>query len=560
MDVAAHGNDRIAFGRSPLKRFFLASYQEADFIVKAKAGYTLYLAILLLAADLVPFVIMLLNGFNAGEAVFRLVAFMAVGVSLALLRSGKSRASSDFLLGVTFVVLWGFMYMRPFEHYFELFVLAFLLETTIVMACLVGNKRFLPGVFAGLSFLATLAFYLVRTRVHGSPESRGKELEALFFIAIFFGLSGILGNSLMKLVATFTGIAKAEMEENRKRIRALGGVVQSVREGMAVGDRLLSFVGENSGRVKASEASLSSLKDGFTRFADTMNAAHAGNAEIAGFVEQVRDRALRHSEAIHETSASIEQINATIDAVSLGTVDKRSRLEELQTITDKGASDMDLAHGAIMKIADSSAAITEVGKIIQGISNQTNLLAMNASIEAAHAGGYGMGFAVVADEIRTLAERTRANAKEITRTLKEISAEIDRAREVNKTASSGFRAMKSGVGAVAEAMDGVFNALTEIRGGIGEITHAVLGVRDASLEIETAIKSISERSGASATEISALGSTLGDYAREIEAVLSSFVSMSDGMRGLEAVGKENLTRIAAVETAIAALDDEAEPT
>jgi hypothetical protein len=124
--------------RSPrgrfLGRYFLAAYEDADSLVKNKAAFTLYLAIVLLAADLAPFLLMAVKGFAAGEAAFRLVAVAAVGASLALLRSGRARASSDFLVGVTVVVLWVFMYMRPFQHYYELYALAFLLEAAVLMA------------------------------------------------------------------------------------------------------------------------------------------------------------------------------------------------------------------------------------------------------------------------------------------------------------------------------------------------------------------------------------------------------------------------------------------
>jgi methyl-accepting chemotaxis protein len=540
--------------RKSFKSYFLGAYDDQDFMTKAKAIYTFYLALALLAAAVVPFALMFFKGFAPAEAAFRLVALVCVILSLALLRAGKSRASADFLVGVSDALLCVFLYLRPFLHYYELYALAFLLEATILMACLVGRSRLLPVIIASVSYALVLAFFFVRTSRLMPAGDLPKAIESLFFIALFLGLSGFVGTLLMRMIENFTGIAMRESERNKARVAAMGAVVDTARDGMALGDRLLAFVGENGERVRASEKGLGELQSDFKRLSERIGATSKGNAEIALFVERVRDKTLGHSEAIHETSAAIEQINATIDTAATGTAAKREKMGELQRLTDQGEADMKRALDSILKIADSSAEINEVGRIIQKISSQTNLLAMNASIEAAHAGDFGRGFAVVADEIRALAEQTSTNAKEITRTLKEIAAEIELARQVNQKASDGFRVVKSGVTSIGEAMDGIFNAMLEIRSGIGEIAQAAGGVREASLDIESAVQGIAERSGASVRELNTLGEALRDHASAIEAMLGAFAAMALGMNSLGEIGKENLRRIAAVELAVEAMD------
>jgi methyl-accepting chemotaxis protein len=541
-------------GGSFISRRYTRAYEDSDFLTKAKAKYTLYLAFLLLAIDLAPFLAMLATGFKALEVSFRLGALVAVAAAMVLLRRGKAQAAVGLLLPLTAALIWVFLFIRPFLHYYEIYTLGFLLESTVLMACLVGRSRALPAIMAAASFAAVILFFFIRTRPRISAEDAAKAVESLFFLAIFFALSGFLGYSLMRLMERFTGIARDEMSKNRERIGALGKVLGSVRAGMAVGDRLLSFAGENGQRVRASEEGLGSLKQDFVTLSGRMESARGGNEQIAGLVETVRDRTRSHSADLQETSAAIEQINATIDSVSSGADEKRAKMSELQGLTDKGSSDMERALDAIKKIASSSESITQIGRIIEEIASRTNLLAMNANIEAAHAGQYGRGFGVVANEIRGLAERSSANASEITKTLKEISVEIEEARSIYQKASDGFRVIKTEVGSVGQAMDGVFNALSEVRGGVAEITKAVLGIRESSSEIETAVKGISERSGAGVQELTALGAALRSHVQSIDGALAAFAELSSGMGDLETIGRENRGQIAGVEAALREMD------
>ena len=211
--------------RKTLKSYFLSAYDDQDFMIKAKAIYTFYLALALLAAAVVPFALMFFSGFAPAEAAFRIVALVCVIIALALLRAGKSRAAANFLVGVSEALLCVFLYLRAFQHYYELYALAFLLEATILMACLVGRSRRLPVIIASVSYALVLAFYFVRTARLMPAGDQPKAIESLFFIALFLGLSGFVGTLLMRMIENFTGIAMRESERNKARVAAMGAVV-----------------------------------------------------------------------------------------------------------------------------------------------------------------------------------------------------------------------------------------------------------------------------------------------------------------------------------------------
>ncbi|MDP3180035.1 MAG: methyl-accepting chemotaxis protein, partial [Spirochaetaceae bacterium] len=517
--------------------FFLSAYAKEDFLASAKASYTLYLCFVLVVADVLPLVVMIFNGFVAIDAAARLVGAFVIAGAFALLRGGRQPAAAAALVGATVVFLFAFAMIRPYRHYLELYIFAFMFEFAVIVSCLVGRRRELPWIVAGGSYALVIAAFVLRVLPRGdAAETRGA-VESLFFIGLFFAFSGFLGAALLKGVESFISIARAAVDGNEKRIAELGGVVLNAREGVAVGDALLAFVEENSSSVQDSERKLGDLKKGFLELSSIMDGASAGNEEIADLASSVNDQTAEHAASLLQTSAAVEQINATIDAVSRGSEERRARIERLKALVDGGSAEMARSEDAIAKIAKSSASITEIGKIIQKISSQTNLLAMNASIEAAHAGDYGRGFAVVADEIRALAEQTNANAVQITKTLKDIAVEIVHAQDVDRKAGAGFRSIESEVETLSQALGALFSALDEIRGGIAEIAKAVVGIRESSAGIQGSVGGVKERSGRIVEHLSVLGQALWGHAAAIEALRASYTQMSQGMAALEKAGR-----------------------
>ena len=136
------------------------------------------------------------------------------------------------------------------------------------------------------------------------------------------------------------------------------------------------------------------------------------------------------------------------------------------------------------KIAEESGSLMEASTVIQNIASQTNLLAMNAAIEAAHAGEAGKGFAVVADEIRKLAEDSAAQGRTITATLKTLSGEIETLSASSKTVEEKFNAIFNLAEQVKEMSTSLTEAMREQENGSREVLTAIKNISTVTVEVQ----------------------------------------------------------------------------
>ncbi|MGL1891028.1 MAG: bacteriohemerythrin [Spirochaetaceae bacterium] len=195
--------------------------------------------------------------------------------------------------------------------------------------------------------------------------------------------------------------------------------------------------------------------------------------EIQASIESLNRQIDVQDDKVKENFDVVRSMTSSLDSISKTASEKMRNSEKLVVLTADGYKKINTTNEFMNIVKISVNDVLQFNSVINSIAAQTNLLSMNAAIEAAHAGEAGKGFAVVAEEIRKLASLTADNAKNISVNLKELNLNINKATDLSKTAGDTFKDINGEVTLVIDSFKEITNETMSLSGKSSEVTESI---------------------------------------------------------------------------------------
>jgi methyl-accepting chemotaxis protein len=270
-----------------------------------------------------------------------------------------------------------------------------------------------------------------------------------------------------------------------EKIGALIGTIKSKINALTnTGHELSANMTKTSKSVDHISENFESMKVKMGKQEESASEAERAVKNIKNNIDSLSKLIENQSENINTSSSAVEEMTANIHSVTKTLIENTKNVEELTEASENGKTGLQTVAEKIQEIARDSEGLLEINAIMNKIASQTNLLSMNAAIEAAHAGESGKGFAVVADEIRKLAETSGKQSKTTAGMLKQIKASIDSITVSSNDVLSRFEVIDTGVKTVSTHEQNIRSAMEEQEVGGKQILDSMERLKEISASVK----------------------------------------------------------------------------
>jgi len=325
-----------------------------------------------------------------------------------------------------------------------------------------------------------------------------------------------------------------------EKIRSLVGTIKYKINGLNhTSFELSANMGKTSTAVLQISSNLDNMENLMVKQENGAEEAGKAVGVIKTNIDSLNKMIEEQTESVNMSSSAIEEMTANIHSVTQTLAENSKNVGVLTEASENGKTGLQTVAQEIQEIAHDSEGLLEINSVMNNIAAQTNLLSMNAAIEAAHAGEAGRGFAVVAGEIRKLAESSSQQSKTTAAMLKKIKASIDNITNSSDDVLNRFGAIDSSVKTVSEHEQNILNAMQEQETGGKQILESISRLRDITRSVKKGSDDMAESGKTLVKETDEFIKTSQEAVEGMNEVLKGVNQIKDSVNHVNDMGLEN---------------------
>jgi methyl-accepting chemotaxis protein len=384
---------------------------------------------------------------------------------------------------------------------FKKSIMTYLCILLLILTALVFNLGFItsrvdPIHFVWMGPVTSLAFigflYLVYRKIVSPIKGIKENLDAAANYDLTLTMNGNFRNEFRSISDSYNNFVSQVGE-------ILNDIKEENRASVSMNSELTLAFDSTAVSIEQTEKNVAGITELVNTLNDEIGTCRSLSTGIQDSTRKSLESIGTQNAEIVESSSAIEEMGSSIRSVEESISSRLDVIEQLVSIAVEGENKMNENNERIQRVVDSTNNIGAFIEVINDVAAQTNLVAINAAIEAAHAGESGKGFAVVADEIRKLAEDASANAQQIGDSLGTVVTNIEKSAVSSGSINQSFREIFKGVKEVSESIAEIKNAMTELSASSGQIVQSLTNLKesanslqDSGIEIDTKAREIAD--------------------------------------------------------------------